>query len=143
LISDSVEKVENGSRLVDQAGATMEEIVSSVKRVTDIMGEIASASQEQSTGIGQINQAVNQMDEMTQQNAALVEEAAAAAAALEGQATQLSQVINVFHVSDPEAISGLPALSDIEPSTIVQQNSGAELSSSAIPGQRRLRSISC
>lgn len=96
LIGDSTEKVDIGTKLVDQAGATMNEIVTSVRRVTDIMGEIASASQEQSAGIVQINQAVNQMDEMTQQNASLVEEAAAAAASLEEQAKNLVQVVGVF-----------------------------------------------
>ena len=77
LITDSVAKVDDGSKLVDQAGHTMEEIVAAIKRVTDIMAEIAAASQEQTSGIEQINQAVVQMDQMTQQNAALVEEAAA------------------------------------------------------------------
>jgi methyl-accepting chemotaxis protein len=76
LISDSVEKVNTGSALVDQAGTTMNEVVESVKRVTDIMSEITAASQEQSQGFGQVNQAITQMDEATQQNAALVEEAA-------------------------------------------------------------------
>jgi methyl-accepting chemotaxis protein len=82
LISDSVEKVDTGAKLVDQAGATMQEIVDSVKRVTDIMGEITAASQEQTSGIEQINQAISQMDEVTQQNAALVEQAAAASDAM-------------------------------------------------------------
>ncbi|MBT9568817.1 MAG: hypothetical protein IV085_11025, partial [Thiobacillus sp.] len=96
LIEDSVGKVDNGGKLVDEAGKTMDEIVNSVKRVTDIMSEIAAASQEQSSGIEQVNQAVGQMDEMTQQNAALVEEAAAAAGSLEEQAAQLAQAVSVF-----------------------------------------------
>ncbi|MEO8599261.1 MAG: methyl-accepting chemotaxis protein, partial [bacterium] len=96
LIGDSVEKVDQGARLVDQAGVTMTEIIDSVKRVTDIMGEISSASQEQTSGIEQINQAISQMDQVTQQNAALVEEAAAAAASLEDQAGHLSQVVGIF-----------------------------------------------
>jgi methyl-accepting chemotaxis protein len=96
LIDDSVNKVDAGSRQVDQAGATMEEIVSAVKRVTDIMAEIAAASSEQSAGIEQVNQAIIQMDEVTQQNAALVEEAAAAAASLEDQTVYLSQAVSVF-----------------------------------------------
>lgn len=99
LIDDSVEKVDEGSALVDQAGATMSEIVESVKRVTDIMAEITAASEEQTNGIEQINQAVTQMDEVTQQNAALVEEAAAASAALQDQAGKLSQLVSVFRVS--------------------------------------------
>ena len=96
LISDSVGKVESGSRLVDEAGRTMEEIVVSVKRVTDIMAEITAASVEQSAGIEQVNQAITQMDEVTQQNAALVEQAAAAAESLEEQAQMLSQAVSVF-----------------------------------------------
>ncbi|MDO8345041.1 MAG: methyl-accepting chemotaxis protein, partial [Cellvibrio sp.] len=86
LIKDSVSKVEDGTRLVDEAGATMDEIVSAVKRVTDIMSEISTASQEQSSGIEQVNQAVTQMDEVTQQNATLVEEASAAAESMQEQA---------------------------------------------------------
>ena len=100
LIEDSVEKVEAGSKLVDQAGATMGEIVASVKRVTDIIDEIASASAEQTSGIEQINQAITQMDEVTQQNAALVEEAAAAAEALQEQAANLAGVVNIFNLGD-------------------------------------------
>jgi len=96
LIGDSVEKVENGTKLVDQAGQTMEEIVTSIKRVTDIMSEISAASSEQSAGIEQVNQAITQMDEVTQQNAALVEEAAAAAESLEEQAQNLSTSVSVF-----------------------------------------------
>lgn len=96
LIDDSVNKVETGARLVDQAGSTMKEIVDSVKRVTDIMGEISVASKEQTDGIQQVNQAINQMDAVTQQNAALVEEAAAAAESLQDQAVHLSRVVSVF-----------------------------------------------
>ena len=96
LIGDSVGKVEDGTKLVDEAGKTMEEIVNSVKRVTDIMAEISAASNEQSTGIEQINQAVTQMDEVTQQNAALVEEAAAAAESMEEEAQHLAQSVSVF-----------------------------------------------
>ena len=96
LIGASVEKVDAGAKLVDQAGATMQEIVESVRRVTDIMGEITAASQEQTSGIEQINQAMNRMDEGTQQNASLVEEAAAAVGLLEDQAAKLSRVVSVF-----------------------------------------------
>ncbi len=102
LIGDSVDKVEAGSNQVTQAGKTMDEIVSSVRRVTDIMAEITAASQEQTSGIEQINQAITQMDEMTQQNAALVEQAAAAAASLQQQANGLSQVVGVFKLSGVE-----------------------------------------
>ena len=96
LIGDSVSKVDNGTRLVDQAGKTMEEVVTSINRVTRIMTDITSASDEQRDGIEQVNLAVTQMDQVTQQNAALVEQAAAAAAAMQEQAAQLSQVVGVF-----------------------------------------------
>jgi len=105
LIEDSVSKVNTGSALANQAGRTMEEIVGSVQRVTDIMGEISAASQEQASGIDQVNQTVVQMDETTQQNAALVEEASAAARAMQEQAGQLSQVIAVFKVEAAAAAS--------------------------------------
>ena len=96
LISDSVNKVQEGTRLVENAGSTMTEIVSSVQRVTDIMGEISAASQEQSAGIDQVNNAITSMDEVTQQNAALVEEAAAAAESLVDQAISLMEVVGNF-----------------------------------------------
>ncbi|UVH61121.1 methyl-accepting chemotaxis protein [Variovorax paradoxus] len=96
LIGDSVEKVEEGSKQVAEAGRTMDEIVGSVRRVTDIMGEITAASQEQTSGIEQINQAITQMDQVTQQNAALVEEASAAAQSLQEQAGSLVQSVSIF-----------------------------------------------
>ena len=96
LISASVERVEHGTALVDRAGLTMTEIVTSIARVTDIMGEISAASTEQSTGVGQISEAIAQMDQATQQNAALVEESAAAAESLRDQAHDLVQVVAVF-----------------------------------------------
>jgi methyl-accepting chemotaxis protein-1 (serine sensor receptor) len=102
LIGDSVEKVNNGSKLVAQAGATMTEVVDSVKHVTDIMSEILAASQEQSSGIEQVNTAISQMDQVTQQNAALVEEAAAAAASLKEQASNLTATVSVFRVNDSD-----------------------------------------
>ncbi|MBY0473570.1 MAG: PAS domain-containing protein [Nitrosomonas sp.] len=98
LIDSSVEKVENGTKLVSEAGKTMEEIVISIKHVAEIMSEITAASQEQSSGIAQVNQAVAQMDEVTQQNAALVEEAAASAESLENQAKDLAGAISIFKV---------------------------------------------
>jgi methyl-accepting chemotaxis protein len=96
LIGDSVDKVSAGSKLVDEAGKTMQDIVTSVKQVADIMSEITAASQEQSGGIGEVNQAIAQMDEMTQQNAALVEQAAAAAESMQEQAAALAQAVAVF-----------------------------------------------
>jgi methyl-accepting chemotaxis protein len=100
LIDDSVGKVDAGSRLVEQAGMTMSEVVDSIQRVTGIMGEITTASVEQSAGIEQINEAVTQMDQVTQQNAALVEESAAAAEALEEQAESLARVVSVFQLAE-------------------------------------------
>lgn len=105
LIGDSVEKVDVGSRLVDDAGKTMDEIVSSVKRVADIMREITAASQEQSAGIEEVNQAIGQMDEMTQQNAALVEQAAAAAESLQDQAVTLTQAVSIFKLDIADQIT--------------------------------------
>ena len=99
LITDSVGRVEQGTALVDKAGTTMEEVVGSIRRVTDIMGEISAASAEQSAGVGQIGEAVQQMDQATQQNAALVEEMAAAASSLRGQAAELVQAVAVFKLS--------------------------------------------
>ncbi|WP_107316655.1 methyl-accepting chemotaxis protein [Achromobacter xylosoxidans] len=104
LIEDSVSKVGAGSQQVERAGATMQEIVASVKRVTDIMGEISAASEEQSSGIDQVNRAVSQMDEVTQQNAALVEEAAAAAGSLQEQAQRLAEAVAVFKINAGDVI---------------------------------------
>ncbi len=98
LIGDSVEQVNNGTRLVQQAGSTMSEVVDSVRHVTDIMAEITAASAEQSMGIDQVNQAIAQMDQVTQQNAALVEEAAAAAESMQDQAARLAQVAAGFQL---------------------------------------------
>src|SRR5450830_311933 len=109
LIADSVAQVDAGSKLVAQAGATMNEVVTSVKRVTDIVGAINSASQEQSNGIEQINLAITQMDEVTQQNAALVEEAAAAAQSMQEQAGKLSQVVSVFKLAHQPAALAQPS----------------------------------
>src|SRR5690606_1761074 len=114
LIDDSVGKVASGSKLVDEAGATMGEIVSSVRRVADIMSEITAASQEQSDGIEQVNQAIGQMDQMTQQNAALVEQAAAAAQSMQDQARELSRAVGIFRLDQQaeafETTSIAPAL---------------------------------
>src|SRR5471030_1941066 len=99
LISNSVEQVDAGSKLVNQAGATMDEVVASVKRVTDIISEITIAGREQTSGIEQINQAITQMDTVTQQNAALVEEAAAAASSLQDQAGTLAHVVSAFKIN--------------------------------------------
>ena len=106
LIGDSVEKVDSGSKLVDAAGKTMKEIVTSVKHVADIMSEITAAGLEQSTGIEEVNRAITQMDEMTQQNAALVEQAAAAAESMEEQAENLARVVSAFKLGAQASSSG-------------------------------------
>jgi methyl-accepting chemotaxis protein len=108
LIDDSVSKVDAGAKLVDHAGETMGEIVTSVRRVTDIIGEISNASLEQTAGIEQINMANSQMDQVTQQNASLVEEAAAAAEAMQEQSAKLAQVVSVFTL-DTMAQAAAPA----------------------------------
>ena len=110
LIGSSVEKVEGGSRLVADAGRTMNEIVGSVQRVSDMIGEITASALEQSEGIGQISGSVNELDRMTQQNAALVEESAAAAQSLQEQASRLSHVVGMFRLDGSDAPAhALPA----------------------------------
>jgi methyl-accepting chemotaxis protein len=109
LIGDSVDKVDAGSKLVDEAGQTMDLIVTSIKQVADIMGEITAATQEQSNGIEEVNQAITQMDEMTQQNAALVEEAAAAAESMQEQAQLLAQAVSIFKLNGDEQKARAPA----------------------------------
>ena len=109
LIGDSVDKVDAGSKLVDEAGQTMGLIVTSIKQVADIMGEITAATQEQSNGIEEVNQAIAQMDEMTEQNAALVEQAAAAAQSMEQQAQQLASAVSIFTLSGDDGKRARPA----------------------------------
>ncbi|TNC99789.1 MAG: methyl-accepting chemotaxis protein [Gallionellaceae bacterium] len=137
LINDSVEKVELGTALVDKAGKTMEEVVTSVKRVTDIMGEITAASSEQSQGIEQVNQAITQMDDVTQQNAALVEQAAAAAGLLEEQAQSLSEMMGTFKLvieTSSTMVAALPRTSASERRARVEAlPSIAKRSSRALP----------
>ncbi|MCB2018753.1 MAG: methyl-accepting chemotaxis protein, partial [Hydrogenophaga sp.] len=107
LINASVERVEQGTTLVDQAGSTMQEVVQSIQRVTDIVGEISSASQEQNAGVNQVSEAVSNMDQTTQQNAALVEESASAAASLRQQADQLVKAVSAFRTDAGQvAVSG-------------------------------------
>jgi len=109
LIDASVNRVEQGSALVDQAGVTMTEVVSSIRRVTDLMGEISAASSEQAAGVGQVGEAITQMDQVTQQNAALVEEMAAAASSLKSQAQELVQTVAVFKLgNEGRALSSQP-----------------------------------
>jgi methyl-accepting chemotaxis protein len=109
LIGNSVEQVDIGAKLVQQAGSTMDEVVSSVRRVTDIMAEITSASSEQSIGIDQVNTAITQMDQVTQQNAALVEQAAAAAASMQEQAEKLADVASSFRLGNDDRQLALTA----------------------------------
>ncbi|MBV1777316.1 PAS domain-containing protein [Burkholderiaceae bacterium DAT-1] len=133
LISDSVGKVEVGAKLVDDAGKQMQQVVNAVKGVTDIVSEISAASAEQSTGIEQVNQAVMQMDDMTQQNAALVEEAAAAAQSMADQAVTLSQSVAAFRlpqtkVVDPKLVHAIPEIRSASPKRVTSpSNSGPVL----------------
>ena len=135
LIDDSVSRVDSGSQLVDRAGETMGEVVQAVKRVTDIMGEISEASAEQSSGIDQINQAVIQMDHVTQQNAALVEQAAAAAGSLEDQALRLQQAVSVFRLKENQPqqkalASRAAATHDVRNSVSAKKSAGNKKSGS-------------
>ncbi len=140
LIEDSVGKVESGSQLVERAGQTMEEIVQAVKRVTDIMGEISAASAEQSSGIEQVNKAVTQMDEVTQQNAALVEQAAAAAGSLEEQAHRLKDAVSVFKVAAVDELAGTrtaaPGTAAVEPSTVPEAVAAVEPAAMPLPAAK-------
>ena len=120
LISDSVDKVSEGYKQVEQAGGTMDEVVGAVKRVTDIMGEISAASTEQSQGIEQVNRAISQMDETTQQNAALVEEAAAAAESLQDQAQSLADAVSAFKVAGGGQLARLAAPAARPPARVSQ-----------------------
>jgi methyl-accepting chemotaxis protein len=113
LITASVERVELGSTLVGQAGSTMDDIVNSIRRVADIMGEISAASAEQSAGVSQVGEAVTQMDQATQQNAALVEEMSAAASSLRSQAQELVQAVAVFKVGQASGYSAAPKVSSM------------------------------
>ena len=106
LIDTSVERVARGTSLVDKAGVTMTEVVTAIRRVTEIVGEISTASNEQSAGVAQVGDAITQMDQTTQQNAALVEQSAAAADSLRTQAQQLVQAVSVFQLSNSLATTG-------------------------------------
>ncbi|MCU7835513.1 MAG: PAS domain-containing protein [gamma proteobacterium symbiont of Taylorina sp.] len=121
LIKDSVEKVEEGSRLVDDSGQTLAEIVTSVRKVSDIIAEIAASSNEQSAGIEQINQAITQLDEVTQQNAALVEEAAAASESMDDQSTSLNEMMNFFNTGDMDGITAaIPVSGSVSKAAVIR-----------------------
>ena len=124
LIGSSVERVETGARLVQEAGSTMTDIVASVQRVTDIIGEISAAATEQSTGIGQVNGAIGQLDQMTQQNAALVEQSAAAADSLKDQAVRLAGVVSTFRIGEADQqaarAAAVPRPADVAKAAIQQ-----------------------
>ena len=140
LIENSVEKVEFGSQLVTDAGKTMNEIVNSVRRVADVIGEITAAANEQSAGIAQINNSVANLDQMTQQNAALVEESAAAAQSLREQADQLAEAVSVFRVEDgmSNVRSGSRPIKDITPRAVPAQTSYAtKLQDHRLPIERK------
>ncbi|EOA06757.1 methyl-accepting chemotaxis transducer transmembrane protein [Herbaspirillum frisingense GSF30] len=133
LIDDSVARVDNGSRLVEQAGSTMSEVVASVRRVTDVVAEISAASHEQSDGIEQINQAIVQMDEVTQQNAALVEQAAAAAQSLQEQSVRLSETVGVFKLSSNDAPRAQAARKPLAPRPATTARPAAKTGQAAAP----------
>jgi methyl-accepting chemotaxis protein len=141
LIDNSVDKADAGSRLVDQAGTTMREVVDSIRRVTDIMGEISAASQEQTEGIGQVQLAVSQMDQATQQNAALVEEAAAASESLREQAAKLAQTVAVFKLDGTQGRTALvPAVQPVPTSAIappVRKKPAAPVKAQAVAPRTR------
>ena len=142
LISASVDKVQAGSQLVQSAGSTMDEIVASVQRVTDVMAEITAAAAEQSNGIGQVNVAVTQLDQMTQQNAALVEQSSAAAESLRDQAQQLAAVVSVFKVSgavDVSHPSSTPASRPVPPRIEPQKTIASNPISKSGGGQKSLK----
>jgi len=122
LIAASVERVEQGSALVDRAGVTMQEVVGSIRRVTDIVAEISAASTEQSSGVAQVGQAVTQMDQATQQNAALVQQSAAAAASLKAQAHQLVDAVAVFKLANSPAVAGraVPSARPTQPAPVAR-----------------------
>lgn len=128
LINDSVNKVDTGARLVDDAGKTMDEIVVSIKGVADIMAEITAASVEQSDGIAQVNIAISKMDEAVQQNAALVEEAAAAAGSMQDQANSLNIAVSIFKLNDQDSaqqkVVQLPRTSAVKAATLARRKSG-------------------
>ncbi len=137
LITASVARVEEGSVLVDKAGATMTEVVASIRRVTDIMGEISAASNEQSAGVSQVGEAVTQMDQTTQQNAALVEEMTAAASALNAQAGELVDVVAVFKLKEAQAFRTPAARSSIQASAHTSRRSALPKNVSGNASQSR------
>ncbi len=132
LITASVERVEQGTLLVDKAGATMTEVVASIRRVTDIMGEISAASSEQSAGVAQIGEAVMQMDQATQQNAALVEEMAAAASSLNAQAGELVQSVSVFRLDARFAGGAAPVAARARPAAVPAPSASALRATGAV-----------
>ncbi len=139
LIGDSVEKVEDGTKLVAQAGKTMEEIVGAIRGVTNIMSEIRAASVEQTSGIEQVNQAIGQMDEVTQQNAALVEQAAAAAESLEEQAQSLSVTVGRFTVDD--GAGDFQSAPRVAPAASKSATASAKLSTRPAPAKPKMQVV--
>jgi len=139
LIGDSVGRVAEGSKLVAEAGATMQEIVDSVRRVTDIMAEIACASHEQSAGIDQINQAIAQMDEVTQKNSGLVEEAAAASESMQDQAHALADVVGTFRLDGVQAQAAPVVARPVAPSRAVAVRPAPRASAAPAPAPQEAR----
>jgi methyl-accepting chemotaxis protein len=139
LINASVERVEQGTVLVDQAGHTMGEIVGAIKRVTDIVGEISAASAEQSTGVAQVGQAVTQMDQATQQNSALVEQSAAAAASMKQQAQQLVQAVAVFKLGNEARPNPVAAAPTAKPAPVERRSPNRATNVSRLPAPARAK----
>ena len=139
LINASVERVEHGTTLVDQAGVTMAEVVSSIKRVTDLMGEISAASNEQALGVSQVGEAVTQMDQTTQQNAALVEEMAAAASSLKSQANELVQAVAFFKMNGGHASPRMARTAVRAPASHAMPFKGNERRAIGSPGPGAVR----
>jgi methyl-accepting chemotaxis protein len=137
LIGASVERVDAGARLVHSAGATMDEIVASVQRVTDIIGEITAAAAEQSQGISQVNGAVTSLDQMTQQNAALVEQSAAAAESLRDQAQRLAEVVRRFELADAGSARPVAAITTTATSATTATPATPARSATAAPAAAR------
>ncbi|MEW5882578.1 MAG: methyl-accepting chemotaxis protein, partial [Pseudomonadota bacterium] len=133
LITDSVTKVESGCTLVEQTGQTMGEIVTQVRRVTDLIGEISNATREQASGISQVNQAVNQLDQMTQQNAALVEQSAAAAESLREQADRLAAAVAIFKLVEREARAAIATAQSASPPPRARSAAAQPLSARGVP----------
>jgi methyl-accepting chemotaxis protein len=139
LIDDSVEKVGSGTKLVEQAGNTMNDVVSSIKQVTDIVGEISAATQEQNDGIAQVHRAVTQMDETTQQNSALVEQTAAAAQTMREQADTLERAVSAFKINASVAAYAPPPRAAVRSASVAVLPKTPRVKPAAKPAPQKLK----